>query len=329
MTQESRSTSDVLHPNPRRQVIRRWRKRILRCLVVYVLIPYCVVTVIFALMQRHFMYPAARVDAISSSDAQLPDGQVHTVSVKTVDGIPLGGWLVLADGRRAEDAASVEAELAAGRPVVLYFPGNAGNRVERALDCRDFTSANCDLFLFDYRGYGENSGTPSETSLLDDARSIWDYLTSDCRISPDRIIVFGESLGGAIATHLVADVSRDGIPPAGLILNSTFSSMPDVVHWNYPYFPFHYLLLDRYQSDEKIGDVTCPVVITHGADDEIVPIHLARKLFVAAPPQSASGVRKEFIQLNHSGHNDIAISVLRDSLAEMLDAATRPVAPEG
>lgn len=124
----------------------------------------------------------------------------------------------------------------------------------------------------------------------------------------------GEFLGGVIATHMAAELSREKTPPAAMIFNSIFSSLTDVVAWQYPYFPFRFLLFGRYPSAKRIGDVTCPAVIIHGGKHNIVLIPLTRKLFAAAPETSAGGVEKQFVELPNGGHNEIPSGVLRSCL---------------
>ena len=106
--------------------------------------------------------------------------------------------------------------MALGRPVVLYFSGNAGNRTYRLEEFQTFTRVGCDVFVFDYRGYGENEGSPTEKHLISDAVAAFRYATQQRDISPERMIVFGESIGGGVATRLASEASQAGTPPGGL-----------------------------------------------------------------------------------------------------------------
>jgi hypothetical protein len=283
-------------------------------------IPYLAVTLFFAALQRQFLYPAKTVPAIQPEDARLPAGQVHATVATASDGLPLNGWLILAEGQSADSRSACDAQLAAGRPLIVCFPGNSGNRLDRVTDCRDLTAADCDVILFDYRGYGDNAGHPSEGALSADALVVWNYVTQDRQVPGERIILFGESLGGAIATRLAAELAREGVEPAGLILSSTFSSMSDVVAWHYPYLPLGSLLLDRYPSSDRIAEVTCPVIVLHGRHDELVPIEIGRKLFAQAPAKSASGMEKRFIELGREGHNDVPRQLLREAVFALTQA---------
>ena len=113
-------------------------------------------------LQRSFIYFPTRETPIEPDDAGFPQGQVHSISVRAADGIELHGWHVLADGHRAASREQCDRELAAGRHLVLYFSGNAGNRRYRPTEFGVFTSLGADVFIVDYRGYGDNAGSPSE-----------------------------------------------------------------------------------------------------------------------------------------------------------------------
>jgi uncharacterized protein len=297
----------------------KWLRRVRRWLILYVLTPYLGVTLVLAVFQRRLIYHPTKAAAILAQDAQFPAGQIHDVRLKAPDGLTLHGWLVLADGHTAQRQEPGEAAGKSGRKLVLYFPGNAGNRAMREEDCRDFTELGLDVVLFDYRGYGENPGSPSETALAADAQAAWTYVTQQLHLPPQRIILFGESLGGGVATRLASELCQRGTPPAGLIAASTFSSMSDVAARQFPCFPVRLLLLDRYPSQQRIASVTCPILCLHGTNDDLVPFELARRLFAAAPSASTSGIEKRFVTLPGAGHNDIPKGVLCSEVRTLLD----------
>jgi fermentation-respiration switch protein FrsA (DUF1100 family) len=285
----------------------RWL-RVLRS----ILVAYLVIVLMFYALQRSLIYfPVC--EAIQPHDAGLPRGQVHTVSVAADDELPLHGWLVLADGCTAEDRDACDRELAAGRRLVLYFSGNGANRAYRMSEFGVLTGLGMDVLIFDYRGYGDNLGSPSEKLIAADARTAWKYATQDRNVSPDRIILYGESLGGAVATGLAADLCEADTPPAGLILRSTFSSLVDAGAYHYPWLPVRLALVDRYPAIDRISQVTCPILQMHGTSDRIMPISLGRRLFEAAPEHSSSGIAKEFVELSGAGHNDVTV-VAQDQL---------------
>ena len=284
--------------------------------MMYVVTPYVCLLVLLGIFQRSLLYHPSRKQEIRAEDARMPFGKVHTISITTVDGLRLRGWHVLADGSTAGTRSECDRHLAEGGRVVLYFSGNAGDRSSRGNGCRDFTQQNADVFLFDYRGYGDNPGSPSEEGLAADARAVWKYATQERNVSPDRIVLFGESLGGGVATRLCSEVCEAGTPSAGLILCSTFSSMLDTAAWHYPVFPVRMILLDRFESEKRIASVSCPLLQIHGVRDSIIPFELGQKLFAAAPLRSATQIEKTFLELPNAGHNDIPAQTFRKAIRE-------------
>ena len=267
---------------------------------------FCLALVImFASFQRSLIYFPRRVDRIDPVESGLPVGQVHSVTLRTGDGLALHGWHILPDGQRATDPSECDDRLQSSDFVALYFSGNGGNRTYRGTEVRLLTGVGAHVFLFDYRGYGENTGSPSEEGLAEDARSVWRYVTAERSVDSRRILLYGESIGGAVAVRLAAEKCQAGSPPAGLILRSTFSSLPDVGAYHYPWLPVRWLLTDRYESVERITDVTCPILQIHGRPDTIVPIRFARRLFETAPAVSAGGLPKRFVELRDANHNDV------------------------
>ena len=302
--------------NPSRQ--RPWPRVILS-----VLATYMVLVLMLSLLQRSLIYLPTREPSIGPQDADLPPGQVHTVTVRTDDQLQLRGWHVLPDGCRAADQEECDRELAAGRRVVLYFSGNAGNRRYRPPEFGVLTGLGLDVFIFDYRGYGDNSGSPSEENLAADARAIWNYATKERNVAPHRVILYGESLGGGVAVRLAAEMCEANTPPGGLILRSTFSSLVDAGAHHYPWLPVRLALVDRFPSIDFIPQVTCPILQIHGTRDSVMPIHLGRRLFEAAPDKSSSGISRQFVELPDAAHNDVTIvaeAELHTAIEEFLSA---------
>jgi fermentation-respiration switch protein FrsA (DUF1100 family) len=258
-----------------------------------------------AFFQRSLIYLPSRDPSIEPRDSGLPKGQVHTITLTTEDGLELRGWHVLPDGVTAEDQAQCDRYLQSEQPVIVYFSGNAGNRAYRTMDFELFTQLGCHVFVFDYRGYGDNPGSPSEERLAADAHAIWNYAVGTRGLAADRLFLFGESLGGGVAVRLAAELCQSGTPPGGLILRATFSSLVDVAAYHYRWLPVRMLLVDRFPSVEKIPSVSCPILHIHGVRDRIVPIQFGRELFAAAPEKSSGGVAKRFVELPMAGHNDI------------------------
>lgn len=263
------------------------------------------VLVMFVAFQRSLIYQPFVEKSLPAKLAVLPTGRAHDVSVRTEDGLDLHGWLILAKGHVAETNEDVDEKLAEGRPVLLYFAGNAANRSYRTLEVAVLADAGADVLIFDYRGYGDNLGNPSEEGLARDARAVWRFATETKKIELRRILLFGESLGGGVAIGLADELSKKQTPPAGLILRSTFSSLADAGAYHFPWLPVRWLLIDRFPSEQRIRNVTCPLLQFHGRRDTIIPLQLGRKLFVAAPAKSASGFAKQFVELPNADHNDV------------------------
>ena len=305
-------------PAPKRPM---WRAT-LRRYTMAALITYLGFVLMLALLQRHLIYLPTREARLEPQAAGLSAGRVQTITLRTDDDLELRGWHVLPEGRNAADARACDRELAAGGWVVLYFSGNAGHRGYRTLECETFTQLGCHVFIFDYRGYGENPGSPSEERLAADARAVWKYTTETRGVAPPRVLLAGESLGGGVAVRLAAEVSAADAWPGGLILRSTFSSLVDTGAYHYPWVPVRWALIDRYPSTDRIPGVRCPILQFHGARDTIIPLALGRRLFAAAPATSATGVAKRFVELPNADHNDVLLVAepeLRHAIQEFLD----------
>ena len=296
---------------------------------------YFAVVVMLALFQRSLIYFPVRQQRIEPEwQPYFEPGQAHTVTLTADDGVVLHGWHVLpttkskSDESKSSDVVMTDAEARArlreSGLVVLYFSGNAGNREYRGPICRTLAQMNCHVLLFDYRGYGDNEGQPSEELLAADARQVWRYATETCGVAPERIVLYGESLGGGVAVRLAAEVEQEGAAPGGMILQSTFSSLVDAASHHFPWAPVGWALVDRYPSRDRIGSVHCPYLHLHGARDTIVPLALGRSLFEAAPAASARGIPKQFIELAGADHNDVfdvayqpAVAAIREFLKRL------------
>jgi fermentation-respiration switch protein FrsA (DUF1100 family) len=176
---------------------------------------------------------------------------------------------------------------------VIVFNGNAGNRAYRAPLGAALRKLGCHVLLFDYRGFGGNGGTPTETGLAADARAARAYLLARPDVPAGGLVYFGESLGAAVATALAAEHA-----PAALILRSPFTSMIEVGQFHYPVLPVRWLLRDRFASIESIAAVRSPVLIVAGDRDRIVPFEQSRRLYDAVV------TRKQLVVVHGADHND-------------------------
>ena len=175
---------------------------------------------------------------------------------------------------------------------VVYCHGNAGNIGHRLDMIQLFHELGFGVMIFDYRGYGESTGKPTEANTYADALAAWNWLTAEHGVAEEDVIVFGRSLGGAIAAWLAVETS-----PGALVLDSAFTSIPDMGKRLYPYLPVRLFARIRYPTEKYVEQVKCPVLVLHSPTDEIVPFEFGRRLFEAASEP------KTFVELD-GGHND-------------------------
>ncbi|MEI8176039.1 MAG: alpha/beta hydrolase [Candidatus Omnitrophota bacterium] len=210
--------------------------------------------------------------------ASYPSGvslAFEEVSLPAGENVTLNGWFIPRAG---------------ARHTLLFLHGNAGNIGHRLEKLRMLHEAGVAIFIIDYRGYGKSSGTPTEEGLYRDAAAAYEYLLAKRGVSAEHIILFGESLGTAVAVDL-ASRSKVG----GVILEGAFSSAADMARRYYPYLP-GFLVSVKLDSSSKIAHVSAPKLLIHSRDDEIVPIGLGKKLYRCA------SAPKEFVEIS-GGHN--------------------------
>lgn len=181
------------------------------------------------------------------------------IRIATRDGVSLHGWYV----------PSPHAQR-----VILFCHGNAGNISHRLDSIRIFHGLGLSVLIFDYRGYGLSEGRPSEEGTYRDAEAAWKYLVGQRGYASHQIVVFGRSLGAAVAAHL-ARTSQ----PGALILESAFASVPEVAARHYWFLPVRWLSRFEYATAEYVGDVRSPTLVIHSADDEINPVDQGREIF--------------------------------------------------
>lgn len=215
-----------------------------------------------------------------------PDGiglafeEIHTV---TSDSVAIHGWFVPA---------------LKSRGTLLFSHGNAGNISHRLQLIQLYRGLGLDVLIYDYRGYGKSEGKPDEQGTYRDIRAIWNYMTNERMIPPDRIIVLGRSLGAALATHLAFELAEEGSPsPAGVMLESPFTSIPDMGAELYPFLPIRLLARIDYNNVAKVRRIHVPLLVVHSVDDEITPFRHGEAVFAAANEP------KTFVEISGS-HDD-------------------------
>ncbi|MCC6488300.1 MAG: alpha/beta hydrolase [Candidatus Hydrogenedentes bacterium] len=199
------------------------------------------------------------------------------------------------------------------RGTLLFCHANAGTMADRLESMAVFRDLGFNCFIFDYGGYGNSSGSPSEDRCNADALAAWTHLTSTKGEKADRIVIFGRSLGGGIATNLAWEVRST--PPAALILESTFESVVKMGQEIFLFVPVRWFIRDRFDSAAKIGEVNTPVLIIHSPDDEIIPYHHGKRLFeLAREPKTFLDIRGD----HNAGWYDSGL-VYTEGLAQFLD----------
>lgn len=220
---------------------------------------------------------------------------IEDANFTAADGTQLHGWYASVDNPRA---------------VVLISHGNAGNVTHRAHLLRGFSQElNCCVLVFDYRGYGQSTGKPSEAGILQDARAARAWLAKKAGVPESDIVLMGESLGTGVVVDLAA---KDGA--RGLLLHSAFTSLPAVAAKFYPWLPVRWVMRTRLDSLSKIKDYDGPLLQFHGDADEIVPFEIGEELHAAAPNK-----HKVWHTLKGSMHNSETPSAFYEAISQWLD----------
>jgi fermentation-respiration switch protein FrsA (DUF1100 family) len=256
-----------------------------------------IVGLAFAFQDQLLFQPSHRL--IATPDAA---GMAYeTVHLDTEDGETLHGWWIpAADVSRetpSDDAAHT----------LLFFHGNAGNISGRLESVQQFHRLGLNVLIVDYRGYGESTGTPSEQGLYQDAQSCWDHLTETRGIAPEDVVIFGRSMGGGPATWLATQHA-----PGALILESVFTTVPDVGAHHYPFLPVRALATNQFDNVSRVAKIDVPKLHIHSRDDRVVPFELGREVYEAAAEP------KQFLEIE-GGHND-GFLVSEEPYLETIDA---------
>jgi hypothetical protein len=212
------------------------------------------------LFQRKILF---RADRACPDPAGCGVPEMRPVALTAEDGQRLSAW------HRPATAP--------GAPVVLYFHGNDAHLGTRAEKVRPYLDAGFGVLLLSYRGYGGNSGQPSEEGLYHGARAALAFLSSE-GTPPSDIVYYGESLGSGVAVQLALEA-----PPAVLVLEAPYTDVAAVGQRRYPFVPVRLLMRDRFDNLAKIPDVRAPVLVIHGEQDRTTPVDFGRAVHAAAP----------------------------------------------
>jgi fermentation-respiration switch protein FrsA (DUF1100 family) len=251
---------------------------------------------LFFMQSKLLYYPAIPSRNLTASPADI-NLEYDTVTLITSDHVKLHGWFIPAAHERG---------------TLLFFHGNAGNISHRLDSLKIFHELGLSTLIIDYRGYGRSQGTISELGTYLDAEAAWKYLTESRKIPAQAIVVFGRSLGAAIGAYIAVQQK-----PAALILESAFTSVPDLAARLYPFLPVRLLSRFHYNTEKLLLSVSCPVLIIHSSDDEIIPYENGLQLYKRARNP------KRFLEL-HGDHNQgflVSGKLYKDGLQEFVTAS--------
>ena len=233
------------------------RKYFLKIILVFFLL-YLIVLAILFIFQRNLLYHPSENNYFGD---QLKVS-IEKIKIKTVDELELLGWF------HEKDLGNFK--------TIIFFHGNAGALENRIHKINHFKEMDINFLIISWRGFSGNLGKPSEKGLYEDGESAINWLKRK-GLKDNDIVLYGESLGTGIATHVAQNHKF-----AGVILESPFTSMVDAAKNVYPYFPIRFLLKDKYENDKKIKNLKSPILIMHGEADKIVPFWMGKKMYKLA-----------------------------------------------
>jgi fermentation-respiration switch protein FrsA (DUF1100 family) len=241
------------------------------------------------LIQRQLLFLP---DRTHTTPAENGVGDMTVIHVRTSDGLTLEGWYKPAQ---------------AGHSTIVFFHGNGGSLRHRGADARSYMDRGYGFLFAEYRGYGGNPGQPTEEGFYSDAHAYLDWLIAQ-GVPQNRIVLEGESLGTGVAVQMAIDYPH----AAALVLNSPFTSVPDVAAKTYFFVPVHLLMRDRFDNLSLIHKVAMPVLILHGMKDEVVPYAMGKALYQAAPAHKELAVFPQGTHFNlyNLGARDLTMRFL-------------------
>ena len=254
-----------------------------------VLLLYLIVSIVFYVFQKHFIFQS---ESLPKDYAFTFDQKFEEYSIPTHDGETLNALLFKAPQPRLPDGQ-------ASKGLILYFHGNAGNLQRWGQYAIDFTSLGYDILITDYRGYGKSTGTPDEHDFYKDAQTVLRW--SQVNIKHERLIIYGRSLGSAVASNLATNENPDL-----LILETPLDELQSVLY----FLPARY----DFSNTTNLPNVKCATVIIHGTDDEVVPLSSALRL------KPLLKENDQLVIIEGGSHNDLRkFEKYHRTLAEVLD----------
>ena len=239
-------------------------------------------TFLLSRLERAMLYHPTPLGSMTPAQAGIP---FQSIQLSTSDGETLGGWWL----PRPEPEA----------PRLVFFHGNAGNREHRIHNLAGLWHAGISVLIFDYRGYAESTGTPGEAGLIQDGLAAYDWVAAQ---GGGPVALFGRSLGGAVAAQVAARR-----PAAALVLESTFTSVPDMAGRMFPLPGIRWVVHTRLDTRKAVSGLTVPLLVIHGQSDDLIPFVMGQTLFNAATTPD-----KQFFAIPGGGHNDTYLAAGED-----------------
>ena len=280
------------NPNSTDSLKQTYRKRIMKALKKFLMtvgIAYLIIVVALVLMENQMIYPAPKFPA-GNWNPSFAHEDVHFTSA---DGTKIHAWLMGPAARPEVVRPGVQQETPR---YILYCHGN-GENVSHASNWTGqdlLKKLGCTVMVFDYRGYGKSEGSPGEVGIKLDAERAYDVFCDKLEIKPSEVILMGQSLGGAVAIHLAATKGCKA-----LVVQRSFSSLPDVAADKYWWIPVRWLMQNNFNSAAAIKDYDGPLFQSHGEADTVVPIQFGEKVFA-----NTQHSLNRFVRLPNIGHND-------------------------
>jgi fermentation-respiration switch protein FrsA (DUF1100 family) len=289
------------YTGPERRKRPRWRPRPIRLLIILLLISvvgYAVAVMYLIGRETQLVFQAGNTPATGQ-----PAFPYEQIDVPRTDGVQQFAWVM-----RTADSDS--------GPWVLYLHGNASSVASQVniAHYRVLRNAGLNVLAPEYRGFGGVQGAPTEAALQADARAAYDYLRNVRHVPPHAIIIYGWSLGAAVAVDMASRVA-----PAAMILEGAPASLVDLAGRRYPFFPLRLFMRSSFDSIRKIGAIPAPILFLHSTDDEVIPISEGRRLH-----EAARGA-KVFVELKggHIGAIDQSAGVLEQAIRSFVDVYGR------